>query len=99
MRMERSISTQKRKRNLKQNHRSGDTGGLCLAKGLDIISWFFNVNLQSYLKTKPISPTLFFWSNILFSTLFRGVFCLFGFLFLAVTETRGFITAKVSNRK
>lgn len=31
----------------------------------------------------------------MFSTLFfRGVFCLFGFLFLAVTETRELIAAK-----
>lgn len=38
MRMERSISTQKRKRNLKQTTEEENAGGLGLAKGLDIIS-------------------------------------------------------------
>lgn len=44
--------------------------GFALQKGLDIISWFFNVNLQSYLKTKPSSlppPFLFLVKPFVFS--------------------------------
>lgn len=43
----------------KKEFKTTETGvpeGFALQKGLDIISWFFDVNLQSYLKTKPSSP-------------------------------------------
>lgn len=73
--------------------------GFALQKGLDIISWFFNVNLQSYLKTQPSSPPapphlLYFFGQTFCFLFSEGFSVCLGFCFLLWLKQEGLLQQK-----